>query len=244
MRRLPTVILCLCLAGTANAQSLLDRAKGLLDRGGQQGGILGGGGLTEQQIVDGLKEALAVGTRTVVANLGGANGFFGDPVAHIPLPPTLARAQQLMQPLGMGHLGEEVELRMNRGAEAAMSDAGQILGDAIAAMTLEDARGILDGPEDAATQYLRRTSGPTIEGRLRPVIDDSLRQAGAIAALDDMMAGYDRVPFAPNVTASLTDHATGLAMDGLFHYLAEEEAAIRRDPAKRTTELLQRVFAR
>lgn len=226
--------------GTARAQSLFDSAKDLLNQS------LGGGesGLTATEIEAGLREALTVGSRRVIDSLGATDGFNTDPVARIPLPDGLKRAQSMLQQVGLGALGEEVELKMNRAAEAAMDDSGEVLVNAIRQMTVDDARGILNGPEDAATQYLQRVSGGDIKDRIRPVVDRTLSEVGALAAVDRMIGEYDKLPFVPDVKGDLTEHATQGAYDGLFHYIAEEEAAIRADPAARTTDILKRVFGR
>lgn len=225
----------------AHAQSFLDKATDLLKPALE--GSTGGSVLGQQEIADGLREALRVGAEQVTQGLGKSDGYFKDPVAFIPLPDSLRKARDLMKPLGLGSLGDEVELKMNRGAEAAMPAARDVLVNAISNLTLDDAKKILDGPDDAATQYLRRVGGGDIESRLRPIIDSTLRDVGAIAALDSMLDSYKNIPFAPDVSGSLTDHATDAAMTGLFHYIAQEESAIRENPAKRTTELLQKVFA-
>lgn len=243
-RLIPILTAAALFSAPASAAGLFDKAKDLL-----QSGTSGGSGsaassvLSSAEISDGLKEALRVGAKAVTSDLGTTDGFFKDPVAFIPLPDSLKKARDLMKPLGLSSLGDEVELRMNRGAEAAMPAAKEVLVNAISNMTLEDAKGILNGPDDAATQYLQRVGGSDIESRLRPIIDETLREVGAIQALDSMMGKYKNIPFAPDVTASLTDHATDAAMGGLFHYIAQEEAAIRENPAKRTTDLLQKVFA-
>lgn len=245
---LKTTVVCVTVAlaliapvGEGRAKSLLDSAKGLLNQsvgGGETSSALGAG-----EIADGLREALTVGSQLVVDNLGAVDGFNTDPVAHIPLPENLQKAQDLLKRAGLGSLGDEVELKMNRAAESAMTESGEIVVNAIQAMTLDDARAILDGPNDAATQYLMKVSGDDIRAKIRPVVDQALSDVGAVAALDSMMSSYDKLPFVPDVKADLTEHATEKAFEGLFHYIAEEEAAIRANPAKRTTELLQKVFA-
>lgn len=226
------------------AQSFLDGAKDFLNQGlgGGEEGASGAAGLTGAEIERGLREALAVGSRRVVAALGAPDGFNADPVAHIPLPDSLKRVQSMLQKVGLGAMGEEVELKMNRAAEAAMDESGEVLVSAIRQMTLEDARGILNGPEDAATQYLHRAAGGDIKDRIRPIVDRTLSEVGALAAADRMIGEYDKLPFVPDVKADLTQHATQKAYEGLFHYIAEEEAAIRADPAARTTDILRRVF--
>lgn len=228
----------------ANADSLLDNAKSLLNQTlGDSPSGAGDVSLSRNEIAQGLKQALEVGSKLVVDNLGAKNGFNTDPVAHIPLPQELQKAQDLMSKVGLSGLGDEVELKMNRAAESAMDESGEVVINAIHAMTLDDAQGILQGPDDAATQYLMRVGGDDIKSRIRPIVEQALAEVGAIDALDRMMAGYDTLPFVPDVKGNLTEHATQKAFDGLFHYIAEEEAAIRENPAKRTTDLLRRVFA-
>ena len=109
-------------------------------------------------------------------------------------------------------------------------------------MSIDDAKGILNGPDDAATQYFRRETSADLKGAMRPIVDDSLADVGAVRAYDDMMGEYDSIPFVPDVKADLTDYALDGTLDGLFVYVAREEAAIRNDPLKRSTELLQTVF--
>jgi len=242
------IIASSCVAGptlSAHAQSWLDSASDALKSlgGGTSGGdTSGAGGLSEATVADGLREALAVGTERVIGQLSADGGFLKDPAVHIPLPDDLKRAQSMLEGVGLGAYGQEVETRLNRGAEEAMPEAGQILGNSIRQMTLADAKAILNGPQDAATQFFRRTAGPAIEGKLRPIIESSLNQVGALSAADTMLSQYKALPFVPDVKGDLVTHATTEAMDGLFLYLAEEEASIRENPAARTTDLLKTVF--
>ena len=147
----------------AGADSLLDNAKSLLNQslGGSSAGSTAAG-LSGSEIAEGLKQALEVGSKLIVDNLGSVDGFNADPVAHIPLPAELQKAQKLLSKVGLGSLGDEVELKMNRAAEAAMDESGEVVLNAIQAMTLDDAKGILQGPDDAETQYLMRVGGDDI----------------------------------------------------------------------------------
>lgn len=231
-------------AGQALAQgSLFDKAKDLLKPGeGETAGGLSATSLSAAEIGDGLREALRVGTERVVGELGQTDGFNADPDVHIPLPDSLQKVQSALQAVGMSDLADDVELRLNRAAEQATPQAKQIFWDAISEMSVEDAEGILNGPDDAATRYFQgKMSGPLSEA-MRPVIDDSLADVGAIAAYDNMMGQYKAIPFVPDAKADLTDYTLAQALDGLFTYVAREEAAIRSDPAKRSTEILQKVF--
>lgn len=236
----------LLIAGPASAQSWLKTLQGAVDKATGGSGSSSGtiAGLTTEDMIAGLKEALRVGTETVTGQLGAADGFSADQAVHIPLPEQLQNAQAMLKKFGLSALADEVELKLNRGAEAAMPKAKELVWNAINQMTLDDAKGIYDGPKDAATQYFRRVATPDLKATVAPVIDDALRDVGALSAYDQLVGQYKTIPFVPDLRADLQGHATDLALEGLFTYLAREEAAIRENPAKRTTELLTRVFGR
>ena len=191
---------------------------------------------------DGLKEALRVGTDTVVKQLGTNDGFNKDPKVHIPLPKSLDKVKSVLKPIGYSNMLDDLELKLNRSAEAATPKAKKIFWDAISQMTIKDVKGIFNGPDDAATRYLQAKMSQPLKDEMRPVVYNSMAEVGAIQSYDKMMAQYSAIPFVPDVKANLTDHVLQKALDGIFHYLAIEEASIRKNPAKRTTELLQRVF--
>ena len=111
-------------------------------------------------------------------------------------------------------------------------------------MSMEDVKAIYDGPNDAATQYFRKNMSGPLTDSMRPVVDNALSDVGAIQAYDQMIGQYKSMPFVPDVKADLSTHVLGKALDALFLFLAREEAAIRENPAQRTTELLQKVFAK
>ena len=240
--KLGCVGLLFLFCATARAdESLLDKGKSLLQN-------LTGGNATQTlpvgDIESGLREALKVGTRNVVKRVGAADGFNKDPAIHIPLPENLKSVQSALGAIGLGNMLDDVELRLNRAAEAAAPKARKLFVDAIAQMTVDDARRIYDGPDDAATRYFQGKMSPQLTQAMRPVVDSSLAEVGAIQSYDAAMGKYRGLPFVPDVKADLSDYVVGKGMDGIFHYLAVEEAQIRKDPAKRTTELLQKVFAR
>lgn len=198
--------------------------------------------LSTGEIGEALKEALKIGTQSVVSRLGKADGFNGDSAVHIPLPENFKSVQSVLGKIGMSGMLDDLELRLNRAAEAATPKAKEIFWQAITQMTLEDIRAIYNGPQDAATRYFQRTMSPSLAEVMQPVIENSLMQVGAIRSYDNTMSKYRSIPFAPDIKADLTNHVTTKGMEGIFHYLAKEEAAIRKDPAKRTTDLLKRVF--
>lgn len=231
-------------AGPAGAQSFLDRGKDLMKGMGPGATTPGAGALSTGEIGAGLKEALRVGAERVVTTLGKADGFNKTPDVHIPLPGSLKPVQGALSKVGMSGLADDLELRLNRAAEAAVPKAQKLFGDAISQMTIDDAKQILDGPKDAATQYFRGKMAAPLAADMKPIVDEQLSQAGAIAAYDKMIGQYKTIPFVPDAKADLTGHVLSKAVDGVFLYLGREEAAIRDNPAKRTTDLLQKVFAR
>lgn len=249
MKRLLLSSLALSLslsAATASANS--DLLKGLKDKlnssisSGSSSSTANGSQLDLSQITDGLKEALKVGTERVVGQIGADGGYENDPTIHIPLPEKMQQAQSYLRKFGLSSLADDVESRLNQGAEAAAPKAKELIIKAISDLTLEDARKIYDGPDDAATQYFRRVATDDLMNTVRPVINQSLEDVGAITAYNSLISEYKKVPFVPNIQSDLTEHATELALEGLFHYLAAEEASIRNNPVARTTDILKSVF--
>ncbi|MDA0997924.1 MAG: DUF4197 domain-containing protein [Proteobacteria bacterium] len=236
-------VLAVSWASPLPAQTLFDQGKNLIKG-------LGGGtsapaaSLTSDQITGGLRDALRVGTERVVGTLGRADGFNASPDVHIPLPDSLKLVKTTLTKVGMSGLVDDLELRLNRAAEAAVPNATKLFGDAIAAMSIDDANGILNGPKDAATQYFKSKMSAPLAADMKPIVDQQLAGVGAIAAYDKMIAQYKSLPFVPDAKANLTDHVLSKGIDGVFLYLAKEEAAIRDNPAKQTTDLLQKVFAK
>lgn len=234
------VVLYVVVAGDAVHGDWLEQGKDLI-------GDLTSGGVTNselntQEIGAGLKETLRIGTQSVVSRVGQTNGFNSDPAIHIPLPGSLETVKSTLGKLGMDAQLADLELKLNRAAEAAAPKAQALFLSAIRQMNLEDINAIYHGPDDAATQYFRGKMSAPLATQMRPVITDSLSYVGAIQSYDNVMTRYRDVPFVPDVKADLTNYVVGEGMDGIFFYLAREEAAIRKDPAKRTTDLLKKVF--
>ncbi len=231
----------------AQAQlDLLKRGKDALQsiQGSGEGGGLSStsGVLTDQEIGSGLREALTVGVRTVVSQVGATDGYNADPRIHVPLPKSLETVQKMLGRIGMSDLVDDLELRLNRAAEQAAPEAREVFGQAIQEMTFDDVQMIYKGPDDAATRFLERTMSDPLVQRMRPIVDASLSEVGAVRAYDNALGQYKAIPFVPDAKADLTQHVLERALKGLFLYLAEEEAAIRQNPVKRTTDLLQKVF--
>lgn len=248
MAKLVTAALVVGLmAAPASGQGFLKKledATGGLNKLGIGGGSNSASSLTNVEIGNGLKEALRVGTERLVGQLGSANGFNNDPEVHIPLPGSLKKVQSALSRFGMSGMADDLELRLNRAAEAATPKAKKLFFDSISSMTLDDVQKIYKGPKDSATQFFRGKMSDPLKGEFRPIVNSSLADVGAIDSYDKMMGQYKSLPFVPDVKADLVNHVLDKAIAGIFIYLGREEAAIRENPAKQTTALLKKVFGK
>ena len=237
-------LLALLFAIPAAAQlgDMLKKGQDML--GGSSGGSSSGaaGALSTGDIAGGLKEALRVGSGRVVSQVGKTDGYNKDPAIHLPLPGSLKSVQSALKGAGMSGMLDDLELKLNRAAESAAPKARELFASAIADMSIDDARKIYDGPKDAATRYFQSKMSKPLAVEMTPVVNQSLAEVGAIQSYDAVMGQYKRMPFVPDAKADLTTYVVQKGMDGVFLYLGKEEAAIRDNPAKRSTELLQKVF--
>lgn len=201
------------------------------------------GGLTASQADSGLREALSLGAAAAVTRVARTDGYWGNNLIRIPLPDTLSKVQRTLKPLGLSGALDDVHLKMNRAAETAAPVAKGLFIDAIKALTIQDAIGIVKGGPTSGTQYLQKATTPRLTTLFTPPIETALQETGAVQALDraikrNGLNGYIRKE--PKVY--LSEFAVGKALGGLFHYVGTEETAIRTDPAKRTSVLLRAVF--
>lgn len=198
--------------------------------------------LSESEVAAGLKEALTVGSGRVVTQLASTNGYFGDDLIRIPLPEDLRNVQNNLSKIGLSGPLDDLELKINRAAEAAAPTAKKFVVDAVSTMTIQDAMGILNGGDTAATDYLKSRTSDQLAQTFRPYMENALSQSGAVTSVEAVGRKYLPSAMVTQLRDDLTTHATDGALDGMFYYLAQEEKAIREDPVKRTTELLRRVF--
>ncbi len=203
-------------------------------------------GLTNQEISSAFKQALSIGTNEVVGQLGKTNGFLADPKIKIPLPENLAKVQSLMKKVGMSHLMDDLETRLNRAAEIATPHAKELFLTAISDMSFNDVMSIYKGPDNSATQYFEAKTSALLADKMRPLINNAIAQAGVVQSYDKMVASYSNIPFAtalaPDIKGDLTNYVLDKSIDGIFFYLGEQEKEIRRDPARHTTDLLKKVL--
>ena len=251
-RRLMLGLLLSAVPMAVRAQgSLLDQGRGILGGIGGQGGSSGmpgaksGGSLSEGEIGGGLKEALRIASQQVTGQLGKSDGYYKDPAIRIPLPGVLLQIEGPLKSMGASGMLDDLHLKMNRAAEQAAPKALNIFTDAISKMSIADARGILSGPGDAATQYFRRTTSGSLTSAFKPIVDNSLSSVGAVSSFNAVKSQSSSLPLVGGEVKGfdLTDFTVGKALDGLFHYLAVEENSIRTNPAARTTDLLKKVFS-
>ncbi len=198
--------------------------------------------LNLETIISGLKEALMKGTEGAVTQLSSQGGYYDDKLLHISVPNELEKVSSMMKKIGLGSLVDTFEKKMNTGAEQAAAQAKPVFWNAIRAMNFQDAKGILNGGETAATDYFRSTIGEELRHVFAPIVAKQLNSVGAVRAYNDLMTRYSAIPLVKKPSFDLQEYTTEKTLDGLFSVVAHEEKQIREDPAKRTTELLRRVF--
>lgn len=198
--------------------------------------------LSLEDISKAFKQALTIGSEKVVARLGQADGFNADPTAHIPLPKNLKKVRKALKVVGLSSYADDLELKLNRAAEAATPVAKQLFIDSISTMSFDDVKKIYEGPEDSATRFFESRMSPSLSTKMQPIVDSSLAEVGAINSYDKVIKKYKDIPFVPDIKADLSAHVIKKSMTAIFHYIAQEEAAIRKDPARQTSDLLQQVF--
>lgn len=262
---------CLCLlsicsfhlSGAVFAASLAagfeDTARGLLgqlpptapeNEGGQVPTASLGTGLSQAEIAAGLKQALNNGTRYAVDSLGQEGGFLDNPTLRIPLPTSLAPLAKGARQLGQGKLVDDLVVTLNRAAEQAVPETAEVFDQAIAALTIEDAMTILQGEEDAATEYFKNTRLEALQTRLLPIVQKATNQAGvssAYKALQEQTKGIELGRLKGFLGGDPTEvdldrYITNRSVDALFQLIAEQERIIRRDALARGTDLLRKVF--
>ncbi len=199
------------------------------------------GSLNNGEMVSGLKEALRVGADSSTKRLSLLNGFFGDDIIRILMPPEAQKLERTLRDIGLGKTVDKAILSMNRAAEDGSKYVGQIFWTSIQQMTIQDAIGILRGGDFAATDYLKRTTTNQLTAAFRPVIDRSLNNVDATRYWSDLFSAYNRISKTP-VNTDLGAYVTEKALSGLFYHIGLQEQQIRKNPAARVTDILKKVF--
>ena len=198
--------------------------------------------ISNRDAVAGLKEALSKGAEAAVAKLGKEDGFFGDPRIRIPLPRSMERAEAVMHSIGMGKQADDLVLRMNRAAEAAVPQAKSMLVDAAKKMTFQDAKGLLSGGDDSATQYFKRTTSEPLAKRFKPIVKKAMAKVKLAEQYNAVAASGAKFGLVKEEDANLEDYVTRKALDGLFVSIADEERKIRQNPLESASAIISKVF--
>ncbi|MEN8006862.1 MAG: DUF4197 domain-containing protein [Candidatus Krumholzibacteriota bacterium] len=228
-RILALAIACLLVSGCAgfNAESL-DR---ILNKP-----------LDSETVAAGLKEALRIGTERSTNTTSAVDGFYGNAAIRVALPEQYDSVAKAIRDIGLGSQVDQFELSMNRAAEKASAEAVEVFWDSITRMSISDAFGILNGEDNAATEYFRRQTSSELMARFQPIVISSMKEVGVYRIHEDLVARYNMLPIAKPEAVDLDDYITERTVDGIFLILEGEEKKIRDDPAARTTELLRKVF--
>ena len=222
MRRILALTAGLALSATALAFSLAD--------------------LSQSDASGGLKDALTQGVQVAVKQLGTPGGFSNNPDVRIELPGNLGKAAKTMKMMGMGAQVSQLEASMNKAAEAAVPQAQAIIVDSVKKMSVQDAKGILSGPEDSATQYLNKSSREQIRAKFLPIVKQATDQVGLAKQYNSFAGQAASFGVIDAKNANIESYVTEQALDGLFEMIAQQEASIRENPAAAATSLAKKVF--
>jgi hypothetical protein len=201
------------------------------------------GMITNDQIGNGLKEALNNGITNQVSKLAVEDGFFKNELTRILLPEELQKVDNTLRKIGLSKLADEGLKVLNRAAEDAVGEATPIFVDAIKGMSFSDAKNILLGENNAATMYLQNTTSDALYQKFNPIIANSFQKVGADKIWSDLISKYNNIPLVNKVNPDLTNYVTEEALKGVFTMVAVEENDIRTKISSRTSDLLKKVFA-
>ncbi len=199
--------------------------------------------ITEQEAANGLKEALVQGATNGSDLLSVVNGYLGNPQVKIPFPPEAQKIESTLRNLGLNKMCDDVVNSVNHAAENAAIEAKAVLTNSIRQMTIADAMNILFGANDAATEYLKKTTTAELTAKFTPIVQSSLNKVGATKYWTDAINYYTKIPLVKDMNPDLTGYVTQKALDGLFLMIEKEELKIRQDPGARVADIVQKVFA-
>jgi len=236
-----TIAVCF-QACAQDTQTRKSRLGDLLDKANKTLNNSTGGALTNDEIVQGLKEALKVGISNGSAQASATDGYFKNNTIKLLFPPDAQRVEARLRQVGLGNEVDRFVLSLNRAAEDAAKKSKPIFVKAITSMSIQDALGILRGDSTAATSYLQRTTSQELYTQFFPVVDSTLQLNQATKYYADLVNTYNKIPLVQKVNPDLKQYATQKAIEGLFFLIAQEERKIRKDPVARVSEILKRVF--
>jgi hypothetical protein len=200
--------------------------------------------LSQDEIVEGLREALTVGSNNASKAAAAVDGYYKNPKLYIPFPSEAKKMEQMLRSFGQEKLVNDFLLSLNRAAEDAAKEAAPIFVNAVKGMSISDGLSILNGKDDAATQYLKQNTQALLLEKFKPIVENSLHKVSATKYWEQLVVAYNKIPMVEKMNPNLSEYATQKAIDGIFIVVAEEELQIRKNPAARVSAILKKVFNR
>jgi hypothetical protein len=200
--------------------------------------------LSQDEIIEGLREALTVGSNNASKAAAAVDGYYKNPKLYIPFPSEAKKMEQMLRSFGQEKLVNDFLLSLNRAAEDAAKEAAPIFVNAVKGMSIADGLSILNGKDDAATQYLKQNTQALLLEKFKPIVENSLHKVSATKYWEQLVVAYNKIPMVEKMNPNLSEYATQKAIDGIFIVVAEEELQIRKNPAARVSAILKKVFNR
>lgn len=242
MKRSILLITLVAVGSAANAQNYGDILKKAQKTVSQATSSTKSTSLSNDEIVNGLKEALTIGSQKSSDLASKVDGFYKNPNIKIPFPSDVQVMEQRLRGIGMGPQVDKFVMSLNRAAEDAAKSAAPVFTNAVKGMSINDGVKILNGGDDAATVYLKNTTSTELGGRFKPIITQSLQKVQVAQYWNPLVTAYNKIPFVDKKNPDLNAYVTQKALDGLFFMVSQEELKIRKDPAARVTDILKKVF--
>jgi len=239
-KKIAIVLLSACISGM-QAQSFKDKLKAAETK------VTGSNnktGLSSEDIIAGLKEALSTGTNNSTSVASKADGYFKNPAIFIPFPPEATKIKNELITLGYKAKVDEFETSLNRAAEQAALSAAPVFLEAVKNMTVTDGLAILQGSDTAATHYLNQNTSAALTTKYQPIVKEALAKVKATEYWTEIVTIYNKIPFVKKQNPDLEAYATSKALNGLFYLVGQEETKIRKNPASQVTDLLKKVFGK
>ncbi len=230
IKRILVLVVAIQFAGCAELQKVVNN-------------LPNGGVLSQEQIGNGLRQALDNGIKNQVSKLTSKDGFYRNELVKILLPQELQAVDKGLRKIGLGNLADEGIKVLNRAAEDAVKTATPIFVNAVKEITFNDAKNILLGEQNAATTYLQEKTNTALYSSFSPVIKNSFSKVGADKVWNNLISKYNSLPFVKKVNPNLTQYITNQALKGVFTMIEVEEKGIREKVGLRNTALLKQVFA-
>jgi hypothetical protein len=200
--------------------------------------------LSNDEIIEGLREALTVGSNNASKAAAAVDGYYKNPKLYIPFPSEAKKMEQMLRSFGQEKLVNDFLLSLNRAAEDAAKEAAPIFVNAVKGMSIADGLSILNGKDDAATQYLKQNTQALLVEKFKPIVENSLHKVSATKYWEQLVVAYNKIPMVEKMNPNLSEYATQKAIDGIFIVVAEQELQIRKNPAARVSAILKKVFNR